>query len=73
MSEVCNVSEQCSMPSCDQPPRQGQRYCGTCHSKYMKIWRAKRKREQEQLQQSVVKMRARLVAQQQKIAELEVG
>lgn len=61
------------MPDCDAPPRYGQRYCAPCHSKYMKVWRAKRKREQEKLRESVVRMRSQLVEQQQKIMELETS
>ena len=61
------------MPDCDLPPRAGQRYCGDCHSKYMKTWRAKRKREQAKLAESVVKMRAQIVQKDREIAELKVG
>ena len=65
--------EQCSMPSCDKIPRANQRYCPECHSKYMKAWRAKRKREQAKLLQSVVKMRSTIVEQARTIQELKVG
>jgi len=64
---------QCSMPDCDAAPRHNQRYCPDCHSKYMKVWRAKRKRAQEKLAASVVKMRAQIVQQDQTIKELQVG
>ena len=64
---------QCSMPDCDAPPRANQRYCADCHSKYMKAWRAKRKRQQAELAASVVRMRSQLVEKDRVIAELEVG
>lgn len=64
---------QCSMPNCDLPPREGQRYCRVCHSKYMKAWRAKHRLAQIQLQASVVNLRAKVVARDQEIAELKVG
>lgn len=50
----------CSMPGCSEPPRHGQRYCRTCHGLYMKAWRAKRKREEMLLRESVVKLRKRV-------------
>ena len=61
------------MPNCIDPPRDNQRYCPKCHSKYMKAWRAKRKREQEKLLAKVVSMRAQLLQQKNLIAELEDG
>jgi len=64
---------QCSMPDCDKAPRAGQRYCGDCHSKYMKTWRAKRKRDVAQLAASVVRMRSQIVEKDREIAELKVG
>ncbi len=60
------------MPDCAEMPRANQRYCPECHSKYMKAWRAKRSRAQRQLQDSVVKMRAKIVAQQRELDELKV-
>ncbi len=59
------------MPNCDKPPRERQRYCKECHKLYMKMWRAKRKQEEKRLRESVVRMRSRIVFQDQKIAELE--
>jgi len=38
----------------------------------MKAWRAKRTRQQRQLQDSVVKMRAKIVQQQRELEELKV-
>ncbi len=64
---------QCSMPSCDRPQRYGQRYCRECHSKYMKAWRAKRRRDLARLQASVVQMRSTIVARDREIQELKVG
>ena len=61
------------MPDCDKLPRVNQRYCPECHSKYMKAWRAKRKREQTLLLQKVVKMRSTIVEQARTIEELKVG
>lgn len=61
------------MPDCDAAPRANQRYCPDCHSKYMKAWRAKRKREQDKLLAKVVKMRAQIVEQSRTIQELKVG
>ena len=51
----------CSMPDCSEPPRSGQRYCKDCHGKYMRVWRAKRRREELLLRASVVKLRQRIV------------
>ena len=67
------MRSQCSMPNCDKPPREGQRYCKVCHSLYMKAWRAKQRLAQIQLQASVVNLRAKVVARDQEIAELKVG
>ena len=63
----------CSMPSCDKLPRANQRYCPTCHSLYMKAWRAKRKRDIAKMQQSLVSMRSTIVEQRTEIKELKVG
>ena len=60
----------CSMPNCDKPQRTGQRYCSDCHSKYMKTWRAKRRREELLLRESVVKLRKTVVEQKKKLQEL---
>lgn len=61
------------MPDCDQPPRQGQRYCAECHSRYMRAWRAKRKREEQEMKAKLVKLRKQLVDQQREIEELKAG
>ena len=61
---------QCSMPSCDRPQRYGQRYCKECHSKYMKAWRAKRRRAERELRESVVKLRAKVVTQSRELSAL---
>jgi hypothetical protein len=61
------------MPDCDAPPRANQRYCAECHKKYMKAWRAKRKRDVAQLAASVVRLRSQLVDKQREIDELTVG
>ena len=63
----------CSMPDCDELPRANQRYCPECHSKYMKAWRAKRKREVAKMQESIVKLRSTVVTQAHTIEELKVG
>lgn len=47
----------CSIPGCDRPARAGQRYCAECHAKYMKAWRAKRKKQQDQLVEEVLRLR----------------
>lgn len=67
------MNKLCSMPGCDDLPRANQRYCPECHSKYMKTWRAKRKRQQEKLMQSVLSMRKTIVGLKQENAELKVG
>ena len=61
------------MPNCDKAPREGQRYCKKCHSRYMKAWRAKQKLAQQQLLASVVNMRSQIVKKDREIAELKVG
>ena len=63
----------CSMPDCDKAPRDNQRYCPACHSKYMKAWRAKKKREQAHLLASVLRLSSKIVEQNKTIAELKVG
>ena len=63
----------CSMPNCDKPPRSGQRYCKVCHSIYMKAWRAKRRREEQQLRGNVVQLRKRVVDLQRELAEQEAS
>ena len=67
---MSDSAPQCSMPSCDKPQRYGQRYCKECHSKYMKAWRAKRRREERELRASVVKLRAKVVTQSQELRAL---
>jgi hypothetical protein len=64
--------KKCSMPNCSEIARYGQRYCVECHRKYMKAWRAKRRRREEELKQSVVKLRKQVVELQQRVRELEV-
>jgi hypothetical protein len=58
------------MPDCDEPPRYGQRYCKECHSKYMKAWRAKRRREENELRAKLVALRKKVVDQQRELDEL---
>ena len=70
---MSSETKRCSMPDCDDLPRANQRYCPECHSKYMKAWRAKRKRDIDKLQQSVIQMRSKIVEQGQTIRELKVG
>ena len=67
------TEKMCSMPDCDKLPRSNQRYCPECHSKYMKAWRAKRRRDLARLQASVVQMRSTIVARDREIQELKVG
>ena len=55
------TDKKCSMPECDAPPRPGQRYCCDCHSKYMRAWRAKRKRREQEMQEELLRLRKRLV------------
>lgn len=63
----------CSMPACDKPQRPGQRYCSECHRVYMRAWRARRRREAEELKNTVLKLRKRVVALEQENKELKVG
>lgn len=63
----------CSMPNCDKPQRPGQRYCCDCHKKYMRAWRAKRRREAEELKGQVLRLRKRVVDLERENAELKVG
>ena len=49
------------MPGCNDAPRTGQRYCPECHSKYMRAWRAKRRREQDKLREQVIHLRRRVL------------
>lgn len=66
MSEV----RKCSMPECDNEPRYGQRYCPPCHAKYMKAWRAKKRRQQKQLFAEVIQLRAKCEEQRAEIEAL---
>jgi len=61
----------CSMPDCNEPPRSRQRYCAECHKKYMRAWRARRKRDDEKLKASVLKLRQRVMAQSAELKELK--
>jgi len=63
----------CSMPNCDNAQRAGQRYCADCHKKYMRAWRAKRRREAEELKSTLLKLRKRVVSLEQENRELKVG
>lgn len=63
----------CSMPDCAKPPRHGQRYCSKCHGLYMKAWRAKRRREELRLRDSVVKLRQQVVTQKRELEELKAS
>lgn len=65
--------ELCSMPNCSESPRAGQRYCKDCHSLYMKAWRAKRRREESELKSTVLKLRQKVVLQNQELEELREG
>lgn len=47
----------CSIPDCNNPAREGQRYCADCHAKYMRAWRAKKKRAQQQLVEELFRLR----------------
>ena len=62
----------CSMPNCDNPQRAGQRYCANCHKVYMRAWRARRRREAEELKGQVLKLRKRVVELEQENKELKV-
>ncbi len=66
-------SNLCSMPSCSKPQRYGQRYCKQCHSNYMKAWRAKRRRQERDLRATVVKLRSKVVLQNEELAELKAS
>ena len=63
----------CSMPNCAEPPRANQRYCKSCHSLYMKAWRAKRRREEKELRSAIVKLRKKLVEQQRELEALRAN
>lgn len=73
MSVEVDSLKRCSMPNCAEVARNGQRYCVECHRKYMKAWRAKRKRREAELKQSVLKLRKQVVELQQRVRELEAG
>lgn len=62
--------KQCSMPDCAEPARSGQRYCMECHRKYMQTWRAKRKRREQELKDSVLRLRKRVVELENECREL---
>ena len=70
---MANEQKLCSMPNCDKPPRNRQRYCRECHKLYMKAWRAKRRVAEQQLRDSVVRLRSKVVTQSREIAELKAG
>lgn len=55
----------CSMPDCDQAPRVNQRYCPECHSKYMRAWRAKRRRREQERAEELVRLRKRVMELEQ--------
>lgn len=57
------------MPSCVEAPREGQRYCPKCHSKYMRAWRAKRRREELKVRESLVRLRKKVVTLEQELKE----
>jgi hypothetical protein len=63
----------CSMPNCTKAPRAGQRYCPVCHSKYMRAWRAKRKRSEEKLKEDVIRLRKKVVELEQSNRELRAS
>ena len=65
--------KRCSMLNCAEVARSGQRYCVECHRKYMKAWRAKRRRKEAELQKSVLSLRKQVVELQQRVRELEAG
>jgi hypothetical protein len=62
----------CSMPDCDQVPRERQRYCANCHRKYMRAWRAKRKKAEADLKEELIRMRKRIVDLSRENEELKV-
>lgn len=47
----------CSRPDCELPARTGQRYCPKHHAEYMRGWRAKRKREMDELAAECLRLR----------------
>lgn len=61
------------MPDCAKASRIGQRYCPKCHARYMQAWRAKRRREENKLRESVVKLRQKVVQQQRELEELRAS
>lgn len=63
--------ETCSMPDCNEPPRLGQRYCQKCHCKYMKAWRARRKRQENELRATLVRLRQKVLKLEQQKREQE--
>jgi hypothetical protein len=63
----------CSMPNCDRLQRAGQRYCAECHKVYMRAWRARRRREAEELKNQVLRLRKRVVDLEQENRELKVS
>ena len=71
MSEA--ETKRCSMPDCSDAPRPGQRYCPACHRVYMRAWRAKRRRQEEELKQQVVKLRKKVVDLERERDEREAG
>ena len=67
---MSNSVKKCSMVDCEKLPRPGQRYCPKCHSKYMRAWRAKRKRQEQKLLADVLKLRKKVVNLEQENREL---
>jgi len=61
------------MPDCDKPQREGQRYCSECHRKYMRAWRARHKRETDEMKNALLRLRKRVVDLEQENRELKVG
>jgi len=57
------------MPQCRELARAGQRYCGDCHSKYMRAWRAKRRRDEQALKATVIKLRKRVIELESRVRE----
>ena len=57
---MSNLDKLCSMPDCDKEPRVNQRYCPECHSKYMRAWRAKRKRKEQENQAELIRLRKKV-------------
>jgi len=60
----------CSMPDCDREPRYGQRYCPKCHARYMKAWRAKKRRQQQKIFAEVLQLRTKCEEQRTEIEAL---